>query len=89
MTNSAVGKGGCYAVNVGELLNEVDGQFFDDEGKFIELDFDETVKLLQIVWDKVKETAQECEGKEITVKLPQGVIGGIIAAALSVVGFKL
>jgi len=55
----------------------------------IKLDFKSGVELMQIVWDQVKETALECEGKEIEIELPGGVVGLIVGAALQAVGFKL
>jgi hypothetical protein len=37
--------------------------------------------LAQIIWDKIKETSQECAGKEIEVKVPPKF--GLISAAFA------
>jgi hypothetical protein len=44
---------------------------------------------MQVLWNKFKETAAECEGKTIEVKLPDTWTGMIINAALAAIGFKL
>lgn len=79
----------CYLGNLEELTTEANEVLVEDtEGKIV-LDFKGGVSLLQIVWDKIKETVSECAGKEIEVKLPDGIAGSLIAAALQLVGFKL
>lgn len=79
----------CYTGNLSELADEVSDVLVEDvDGKII-LDFDGGVQLLQVVWDKVKETALECADKKIEVKLPDGLLGSLVAAALSLVGFRL
>ena len=80
----------CYTANVAELADEVEDMLFEEntEGVVV-LDFTGVKNLLQILWNKIKETAFECEGKRIEVRLPEGLVGTIIAAALAAVGFKL
>ena len=87
---TSLGDAACYIGNVAELAEEVGDVLVEDgDGKII-LDFDGGIKLLQVVWDKVKETVFECAGgQELQIKLREGILGGIIAAALSLVGFRL
>lgn len=84
-----LGDAGCYLGNLSELTEEASEVLVEDVDGKVVLDFTGTISLLQILWDKVKETAQECAGKEITVKLPDGLVGQLIAAALTLIGFKL
>lgn len=85
----ALGDVQCYTQNLAELVGEVDKEVeVGPDGKII-LEFDGVVSLLQIVWDKVKETALECEGKTIRVKLPDGIVGNLIGLALGAIGFRL
>jgi len=84
----------CYAANLAELAKKLDKEIEfeknEETGEMnIKLDFKSGVDLLQIVWDQVKETAKECEGKDIKVKLPSGIAGLIAGAALQALGFKL
>lgn len=78
----------CYTMNIAELANELD-EFVKDDGSTVELDFQTTIRLIQTVWDKIKETANECEGKELKVTLPDGLPGLLLQALLAGVGLKL
>lgn len=82
-------KTGCYADNVGELLTKVGTDFVDVDGDLVTFDFATVIRFINATWSKVKETALECEGKTIQVKLPDGVIGSILAATLQIIGIKL
>lgn len=79
----------CYTQNIAELANEMDDQFINEDNDFVEIDVMTVFQILQTVWDQVKETALECEGKEIKVKLPDNWIGMVLRAALSAVGLSL
>lgn len=80
---------GCYLGNLAEMFDETSDVMVENaEGKVV-LDFDGFRDVLQIVWNKFKETLSECAGKEIEVKLPGGYVGIILNAALAAVGFKL
>ena len=84
----------CYAANLAELAKKLDKEIKFKEDKetgesTIEMDFKTGVKLVQLVWDQVKETAKECENKDIKVQLPGGVFGLVMGAALQAIGFKL
>lgn len=84
------GKVECYTSNISELAGEINDEItVNEETNKIEIDLNGVASLLQVFWNKVKETAQECEGKTIEVKLPAGLAGNIISAALGLVGFKL
>ncbi len=84
-----LGKAECYTTNVAELLGQIGDEFVDEEGNIVKFEFSTYVALINALWAKVKETASECEGKEIEVTLPSNVIGTILAAALAAVGIKL
>lgn len=80
----------CYTANIAELADEIEDELFEENDTgVVTLDFDAFKGLLQVVWNKVKETAFECENKRIEVKLPSGWVGTLIGAALSAIGFKL
>jgi hypothetical protein len=79
----------CYTTNLAELIGEVEQEVeVTPDGKIV-VDFQGVIDILQIVWNKIKETALECEDKQIEVKLPSGIVGNIIALALGAIGFKL
>ncbi len=79
----------CYLGNLEELAGELDEVLVEDEEGQIVLTFDGVKSVVQVVWDKVKETVLECQGKEIVVKLPEGLVGNLLAATLQLLGFKL
>lgn len=79
----------CYIGNLEELTEEVADVLVEDADGKVVLDFKGGVSLLQVLWDKFKETAQECAGKEIKVVLPDGLVGQILGAALGLIGFRL
>lgn len=82
-------QGGCYLGNVAEMFDETSDVMVEDaDGKVI-LGFEGARDVIQIVWNKFKETLSECAGKEIEVKLPSGYVGIILNAALAAIGFKL
>ena len=43
----------------------------------------------QILWNAIKGTMQECEGKQIEVRLPQNFTGRMVEFALNLFGFRL
>lgn len=88
--DEALRKIGCYIQNSEELLEQFRAKFIDPEtGQIVKIDFATGVKLAQEFWDKFKEIAKECEGKEISVQLPGGILGLILGAALAAIGFRL
>ena len=76
----------CYAFNFAELAAEVEVHLSPEETK-VKFTWREYIKLAQIIWDKIKETSQECAGKTIEVKVPSKF--SIISAAFSLIGFRL
>ena len=76
----------CYAFNFAELAAEVEVHL-NPEGTKVKFTWREYIKLAQIIWDKIKETSQECAGKTIEVKVPPKF--SIISAAFALIGFKL
>ena len=81
---SPIGDIDCYSMNIAELASEVN-VFMD--GNKVKFTWREYIKLAQIIWDKIKETSQECAGKTIEVKVPPKF--SIISAAFSLIGFRL
>jgi hypothetical protein len=81
---SPLGDVACYSLNFAELAAEVNVYL---EGNKVKFTWREYVRLAQIIWDKIKETSQECAGKTIEVKVPAKF--GLISAAFALIGFKL
>lgn len=79
----------CYIGNTQELLQDLEGEVFNDTGEVIEVDIQQGGKLLQILWDQFKETVLECEGKRVVVKYPAGWQGQLLRFAATFVGFNL
>jgi hypothetical protein len=65
--NTSIGKSGCHIMNVAELLMKIDVQFYDENEKTIKVPLEKVPLLAGIVWSKLKETFEECEGKEIVI----------------------
>lgn len=84
-----LGKSECYLGNLAELAARLDDVTVTDEDGKIILDLKGTVAVINTVWSQVKETVKECEGKDLEVNLPDGIIGNILAAALGVIGIQL
>lgn len=81
--------GGCYLGNVAEMFDETADVLVEDADGKVKVDFDGALQIIQVIWNKFKETMQECAGKEVEIVLPGGVIGGLVSAALGVLGIKL
>jgi len=81
---SPLGDVACYSLNFAELAQEVNVHL---EGNKVKFTWREYVQLAQIIWDKIKETSQECAGKTIEVKVPPKL--SLISAAFSLIGFRL
>jgi hypothetical protein len=81
---SPLGDIACYSLNFAELAQEVNVYI---EGNKVKFTWREYVRLAQIIWDKIKETSQECAGKTIEVKVPPKF--SLISAAFSLIGFRL
>lgn len=74
MDNKTVfGKAGCHMVNLGELLEELDVEFGNDETGKIVIPVDKLLKLAGLVWAKLQETFRECEGKELQIDFGDSV----------------
>ena len=74
----------CYSMNFAELASEINVHL---EGNKVKFTWREYIQLAQIIWDKIKETSQECAGKTIEIKVPPKF--SLISAAFSLIGFKL
>ena len=78
----------CNIGNITELSETVRQEFINPDGGLVKADFKTVIKFLQIFWDKVKETALECNSVKIEVKF-KGFWNGFVKSALSLVGLKL
>ena len=81
---SPIGDIACYSMNFAELASEINVHL---EGNKVKFTWREYIQLAQIIWDKIKETSQECSGKTIEIKVPPKF--SLISAAFSLIGFKL
>ena len=81
---SPLGDIACYSMNFAELASEINVHL---EGNKVKFTWREYIQLAQIIWDKIKETSQECAGKTIEIKVPPKF--SLISAAFALIGFKL
>ena len=81
---SPIGDIACYSMNFAELASEINVHL---EGNKVKFTWREYVQLAQIIWNKIKETSQECAGKTIEIKVPPKF--SLISAAFALIGFKL
>jgi hypothetical protein len=80
---------GCYVTNVGELMTAIGDGFVTEDNKVV-VKFPDGVKtLIQTLIDKVDETLQECEGKELVFDVPEGVVGETVKFAVKALGFNV
>jgi hypothetical protein len=80
---------GCYVVNVGELLTEIGDKFVEENNKIVISWPDGYRDLIQTLINKIDETLQECEGKELVFEVPQGIVGEIIKMVIKTLGFDV
>ena len=78
----------CYVTNVSELLQAFEENYIE-ENNTIKINLETLLSILQMLWDKTKETSIECEGKELIVDMPDGVAGSIFKVVLDLLKFKL
>ena len=64
---TAIGKAGCHVVNIGELLEQLDIQFGDATTSKIKIPIEKAPALVGLFWNKLQESFQECEGKELVI----------------------
>lgn len=81
---SPIGDIACYSMNFAELASEINVHL---EGNKVKFTWREYIQLAQIIWDKIKETSQECAGKTIEIKVPPKF--SLISAAFALINFKL
>jgi hypothetical protein len=81
----------CYAENVVEALNEFRAAFIDPEtGGLVDIKFTVAIELIQQIWNKVKETSEECTGNTIDIQLQgDSPLIFVLNAVLAGIGFKL
>ena len=87
---STLEKAICYENNVLELLRAFKINHVDvTTGKLKVASFEDGVELIQDLWNKIKETALECENKEIKLDLGDSTVAGVLKIALGFIGFEL
>ena len=80
----------CLSGNLAELLQQFRLQHIDpNTGRLAVGSFEEGVDVVQLLWDKVKETAGECYGAEIHVDFGDSIPARILEFLLLTLGFKL
>jgi hypothetical protein len=81
----------CYDENVLELLKEFRTKFVDPTtGEMVKISFAEALELIQVLWNKIKETSQECTGKPIQVEIGgEGIAPFILKTLLKALGLEL
>jgi hypothetical protein len=80
----------CFNENVNELLRQFLDDFTTETGELKDINLNTAVGMLQALWDKIKETSLECQGKEIKVELTgDGLPIFLLKALLAGVGFRL
>lgn len=65
--NSKFGEAGCHIENIGELLQQFDSEYVTTDGN-INLNPEQVFRLLADLFNKFRETMQECEGKTIEIE---------------------
>lgn len=86
------GKIQCIIGNVDEYAEEIDRLLpdADGDGKIDKIPFFGGINvLMQVTWDKIKETRLECYGKATEVEYPEGWKGAVLEFALKTVGIRL
>lgn len=81
----------CYNANVTEFLADFNEQYVDaNTGQLKPLKFDVIRDALQDLWNKIKETSLECEGKEINIQITgEGPAVFLLQAIIAGLGFEL
>lgn len=81
----------CYNENINELITEFTQKYVDPvTGEFVSVDFNTGVSIVQTLWDKVKETSEECTGTELQIDLGgDGLALLLVRTLLSAIGFKI
>lgn len=67
--NTKLGNVGCHTVNIGLLLQQIDAQFVDATGEKIKIPVEKVPLLLGILYNKIKQSFEECEGKKLEIDL--------------------
>ena len=81
----------CYTDNVSELIKQFVADYTDPvTGKFKEgLGFNDVVTGVNALVAKIKESALECEGVEISIPAPEGTVGAVLTVVLAAIGLDL
>ena len=80
----------CYSANLSEFAKEIREKLIDPEtDRFLKVDLDFTVTVIQSAYNKMQESLTECEGSPLVITLPEGPAGVLIGLLLSVLGIKL
>lgn len=82
-----IGRIGCHTVNLGEFFQSLDSQFGNEVDGKVKIPFEKWFTLMGLAWNKIQETYQECEGKEIVIEFGStpfaNVMEQLVKAALT------
>lgn len=79
---SKVGTAGCFTVNIGELLEQIDAQVISVDGNKIKIPVDKLPLFGGIIWSKLQESFRECEGKELIIDFGDSPVANAAEAFL-------
>ena len=88
-SGTKIGVTGCLIRNLGELIEELDITFYEEDTDKIVIDGKDIIPLLRLVWENVQTGLLECTGK--TVKIDSLEFGDSVVSNVSekVVGMIL
>lgn len=79
----------CYVGNTQELLQDLEGEVFEDDGTVIKFNIEKGGVLAQVLWNQLRETILECEGKQLVVQYPEGFAGAALQLIFQLANFRL
>lgn len=81
----------CYTDNVSELLKQFRLDYTDPVTGALKpgLGFQEVIEAVNTLFAKVKETASECEGVDISIPAPGGAAGNILNLLFQAIGLEI
>jgi len=81
----------CYNENALELLKEFQAQFINPTtGGLKDMSFQQALLILQVIWNKVKETSEECADKPLVIEINgEGIMPTVLKLLLQALGLTL
>lgn len=81
------GKGLCYTQRIAEALKKVAGSLPVENGKIV-ISWPVARDVINLLWADFKKSAKDCDGKEIVLKRPTGLLG-ILPAVAAWLGLRI